>query len=250
AMQKALGILGINCYHGADMFVSLPIEFQLWSHLLGAKFSYRNDSFHRERRIWDRLLGNFNGVSDIPCIAFAEELREVYPDAKVILVSRDVESWKQSFMSVVGTVMNDRKIVWLAWYLRIDRWRFSPFREVLKLSIEGLFGGTSIEHINDNAVRTYREHYDLVRRITPPEQLLEYELGSGWEPLCKFLGKPVPSEPFPRINDRESLQKSFHQGMRIELLKWVGVAAAAVGGSVLLVCKGRDLFDLVFARVR
>lgn len=34
-----------------------------------------------------------------------------------------------------------------------------------------------------------------------PDRLLEYELGTGWEPLCKFLGKPVPSVPFPHVNE-------------------------------------------------
>ena len=24
--------------------------------------------------------------------------------------------------------------------------------------------------------------------------------GEGWEPLCRFLGKPVPSDPFPHVN--------------------------------------------------
>lgn len=34
---------------------------------------------------------------------------------------------------------------------------------------------------------------------------------SGWtsEPLCKFLEKPVPSVPFPRVNDRAALRRKF-----------------------------------------
>lgn len=27
----------------------------------------------------------------------------------------------------------------------------------------------------------------------------------GWEPLCDFLGVPVPPEPFPRVNSRDEL---------------------------------------------
>lgn len=30
--------------------------------------------------------------------------------------------------------------------------------------------------------------------------MLKYEFGSGWEPLCKFLGKELPDEPFPHCN--------------------------------------------------
>lgn len=37
-------------------------------------------------------------------------------------------------------------------------------------------------------------------------QLLEYEVGDGWGPLCEFLEVPVPEKSFPKGND----QASFH----------------------------------------
>lgn len=36
----------------------------------------------------------------------------------------------------------------------------------------------------------------------PVDQLLVYKPAEGWEPLCRFLGKPVPNEPFPHKNVR------------------------------------------------
>jgi Sulfotransferase domain len=38
----------------------------------------------------------------------------------------------------------------------------------------------------------------------PEDNLLEYRPQDGWEPLCKFLGKPVPAEPYPFINKGDS----------------------------------------------
>ena len=35
------------------------------------------------------------------------------------------------------------------------------------------------------------------------DRLLVFEVSQGWEPLCKFLGVPVPKGPFPRSNNRE-----------------------------------------------
>jgi hypothetical protein len=33
--------------------------------------------------------------------------------------------------------------------------------------------------------------------------LLEYSVAQGWQPLCAFLGRPVPDGvPFPVLNDR------------------------------------------------
>ncbi|KAM0366855.1 hypothetical protein ACHAPK_008335, partial [Fusarium culmorum] len=34
----------------------------------------------------------------------------------------------------------------------------------------------------------------------PKERLLEWTVQDGWEPLCKFLDKPIPDEPFPHVN--------------------------------------------------
>jgi hypothetical protein len=36
-----------------------------------------------------------------------------------------------------------------------------------------------------------------------------FEPKEGWEPLCKFLGKPVPDQPFPHINDSEQFKTFF-----------------------------------------
>lgn len=42
----------------------------------------------------------------------------------------------------------------------------------------------------------------MVRGLVPPERLLEWSVQDGWEPLCNFLDKPVPDEPFPHVNTR------------------------------------------------
>ena len=39
-------------------------------------------------------------VTDIPCVLFSDELLSAYPDAKVILTSRDVDSWLVSMKQV------------------------------------------------------------------------------------------------------------------------------------------------------
>ena len=37
----------------------------------------------------------------------------------------------------------------------------------------------------------------------PPERLLVFDVTEGWEPLCAFLGVPVPDGAFPRTNSTE-----------------------------------------------
>lgn len=40
----------------------------------------------------------------------------------------------------------------------------------------------------------------MIRGLVPKERLLEWSIEDGWEPLCEFLGKPIPKEPFPHTN--------------------------------------------------
>jgi hypothetical protein len=48
----------------------------------------------------------------------------------------------------------------------------------------------------------FRRHDEEVRRSIPPERLLVYQAGQGWEPLCRFLDVPVPDVPYPNENSR------------------------------------------------
>ena len=73
---------------------------------------------------------------------------------------------------------------------------FSPFFA----TFTGAFG----EHLHDRAFMTdyFRRHTEDVVRTIPAERLLVYTVGDGWGPLCKFLGLPVPADPYPSENSR------------------------------------------------
>jgi hypothetical protein len=59
----------------------------------------------------------------------------------------------------------------------------------------------------DYAIDVFNRHVAAVREHVPPEQLLVFDVKEGWEPLCTFLGVPVPEDrPFPRLNDTATFQ--------------------------------------------
>ena len=64
------------------------------------------------------------------------------------------------------------------------------------------FLGSLMDHLNDRAylVDHFRRHTEAVRAAIPPERLLIYEAGQGWEPLCAFLDVAVPEVPYPSEN--------------------------------------------------
>lgn len=70
----------------------------------------------------------------------------------------------------------------------------------------------------------------MVKRVVPPERLLVMNLKEGWQPLCKFLDKPVPREPFPRLNDAEEAEK-VAKGIFVRcVLVWLGIIGTTAVG--------------------
>ena len=60
----------------------------------------------------------------------------------------------------------------------------------------------------------YKSHNLYVKSTVPEEDLLIWNVKEGWEPLCKFLEKAVPEEPFPHDNktgDMEYIDKYAHK---------------------------------------
>lgn len=53
----------------------------------------------------------------------------------------------------------------------------------------------------------FRRHNDMVRRLGKGRRFLEWDPRDGWEPLCGFMGTPVPDCPFPRVDDWVQFKK-------------------------------------------
>jgi hypothetical protein len=103
----------------------------------------------------------------------------------------------------------------------------------------------TIAGLKRRARQGYREHYANVRALVPPERLLEYRLGDGWEPLCDFLGKPIPKEPFPQLNESRDLQEMFER-FAIKALRRSAVnVAVVVAGAVALAAVALRLREIV-----
>ena len=69
--------------------------------------------------------------------------------------------------------------------------------------------------------------------MVPSDRLLVMSLGDGWGPLCAYLGKPVPKDPFPRMNNSQAVNEFVSRMLTEMLLSWLGLAvtlaAVAVG---------------------
>lgn len=176
SMQTALTMLGFGpCHHMSEMFVH-PEAFPKW---IAAANGAQN---------WDELFEGYQSMVDWPGVTYWRELVDHYPEAKVLHTVRDPDQWFDSTQATIFSQSNLDRIV-----------QPGPMTDFFM----GLFADL-YPHMTDRAWMTdfYRRHDAEVRATVPKERLLVYPVGSGWAPLCDWLGVPVPGEPFPSENSR------------------------------------------------
>ena len=90
----------------------------------------------------------------------------------------------------------------------------------LRLLGAGLYG------VYDD-VELYHRHNEHVRKVVPKDQLLEFNPKDGWEPLCEFLGVPVPTDEhgrktkYPHVNDTKNIRSSLLIYIAIGYISWI-----------------------------
>ncbi|MGH6962154.1 MAG: sulfotransferase [Dongiaceae bacterium] len=67
--------------------------------------------------------------------------------------------------------------------------------------MEQTFAGRLAEP--EHAKDVFRRHNAAVMAEVAGDRLLLFNVAAGWSPLCRFLDRPVPKEPFPRTNSSE-----------------------------------------------
>jgi hypothetical protein len=233
AMQAALEILGYGpTIHGFNQWMHTR-DTKMWDEGLKAKFSPSSTSKPFGRAEFDNLLGEYEVASDFPSLAFSEELIALYPEAKVIIVERDIDAWYKSFHDAIITKIFSKVIY------AIVTWdpTLLAFHLLTRTWLRGYFGANSQEELEGTAKRVYREHYEMVRRVTPKERLLDFKLEMGWGPLCRFLGEDVPNMEFPRINDAKDFEGRSNVMIKIAATRalkkglwWLGCFGAVGAG--------------------
>lgn len=234
-MQNALRILDYpNPYHFSSVYGNVR-DCDMWVDALRAKHDGVGTPFGRTE--FDQLLGHVGAVTDAPCTLFAKELIEAYPEAKIVLVERDIEKWYKSWDSLVtGAFQPILKVLSVT-----DPWFTGRIQRLGMMWMRTQVGARTVEEARANARDVYREYYEEVRRVAPKERLLEYELGSGWGPLCEFLGRDVPDVEFPHANESATLGVMFEEmgkkGVRNSLWNLAVVGAVLTAGVAWWVLK-------------
>ncbi|EJU05219.1 hypothetical protein DACRYDRAFT_74378 [Dacryopinax primogenitus] len=210
-LHAALMILGFGpCHHGSTL-PTCPERSIMYLHTVGSKSTdFRS------------LMSGFRATVDSPGCDFVPELMAAFPNAKVVLSLRDSPNawWKSFSETVYETSFPSYQL--LVYPIPFMRYQFRVVTALLNkkwLPRYGVKAGPEV----------YVRHNEFIRKIVPPERLLEFNVKEGWEPLCKFLGVPVPDVPFPHTNDSATVKANIRMAKLMGLACWIGILTVAGG---------------------
>ena len=85
-------------------------------------------------------------------------------------------------------------------------------------------------NIQDRAAlrRGFITHNEHVRKVVPQHYFLDFHPRDGWGPLCAFLGKEVPSGPFPYVNEGNKAADGVRMLIALQLVKMFALPVALV----------------------
>lgn len=168
-------LLGAPCYHMSEVFKH-PEHVPLW-----------HAAARGEMPDWHALFDGYGAAVDWPVGSFWPEISEAFPEALIVLTTRDTETWWDSAHATI--------------FGAIQRVENDPWREMVNEMFRSRF--TLALEDKDACIAAYEDHVARARRDAPKARLLEWSPREGWQPLCDALGVPTPDAPFPHVNSRE-----------------------------------------------
>jgi hypothetical protein len=209
----ALEMLGYApCYHMVDVLSDLSRVPQ-WAKAFEGGMN------------WDEIFAGYQATVDWPGSFFYQELMETYPDAKVLLSVRPAEAWAKSMSGTIWDVVYGDNLVH---DLSQARTRVDPgWRDYMELITamwekSGLLPSSAAGPDLDELAQAFERYNAEVKATVPAENLLVWQPADGWEPLCEFLGKPVPQAPLPKVNDSKMFNERIVDAALAVLGQWQG----------------------------
>ncbi|XP_076812913.1 uncharacterized protein LOC143459582 [Clavelina lepadiformis] len=147
-----------------------------------------------------QMYQDIDVVTDGPSYLFWEEIHKAFPEAKIILTVRDEDSWCESALELYRRIRTHPGFI-ISCFSPIG-WKMSRFLQMTIMAMHGVLESypfTFNSHLNEMVLRkSYRQHTQYCLQNAPKDKLLVYNVETGWEPLCNFLGKDIPDKSFPQ----------------------------------------------------
>ncbi|MBT3883831.1 MAG: sulfotransferase family protein, partial [Rhodospirillaceae bacterium] len=150
---------------------------------------------------WDQVYDGYSATTDWPGAGFSKELADHFPDAKIILTARNVDSWWESYSSTI-----------MEYLVELPEEGLPPHIDAMARSVIDMLSNKLFKSgIDDEqaAKAAYQDHVNHMTTAYADGRVLSFDVKDGWATLCEFLGKPVPDGEFPRANNSEEFWVNF-----------------------------------------
>lgn len=159
-------LLQAPCFHMVDL-ASTPESLDWWTSV-------------PSNVDWRQVFDGYEAIAGWPAAFFYNDLVAAFPEAKVILSSRDSNSWWTSAWFTIFKAMNRRGS---GSFPRM--WRaIAPVSFQYPITRNG-------------AIAEFERHNSTINSD------LVWTVSDGWNPLATLLNVEIPDEPFPYLNKRE-----------------------------------------------
>ena len=215
SLAIALEQLGYKVYSAMHHGFAHGNHFSLWSEAVDAKyFNPNHQLLPFRRRDWDKIFGDFEVVRGLQPAFLAEDLIAAYPEAKVLIYTRDVEEWASSMERTVCRLMGWKTMPVLTW---LEGGTKRKFYENIRRNIaawSSFDSWTSVGKAFDREEmkKSYSRRHENIHELVPPDRLLDFRPQDGWVPLCKFLDRNPPQDKaYPDIMGQDELDIFIHE---------------------------------------
>lgn len=198
SLKRALEMLGFGPCHHMSEVLKHPETAAGWTAAL------RGDD-----DVLAGLVSGYRATLDFPSCLLWRELAERHPAAKVVLTVRDPAQWYRSARATILSQDTETRTKRLA-----SAGGAGLVEALAPLSEAMAARGFRRDLDEASTIAVFQRHNESVRAGVEDGRLLEYEVESGWGPLCEFLGVPVPAEPFPRGNDSGAFRQNVENAVR------------------------------------
>jgi len=181
SLKVALEALNMgHCYHMTEVLKN-PEYTQYWINAAEGNAD------------WDKIYSGYSATVDNPGCNYWKELSAYYPNAKVILTTRDANKWFDSTNETIHSAEFARFM------------KNSPFGEMIQKTMWDRMENRMQDR--EYMVDFFNKHTAEIIDSIDAERLLVYQVSDGWAPLCEFLEVPVPNLEYPRINSRNETKE-------------------------------------------
>eukprot|EP00931_Biecheleriopsis_adriatica_P061321 TRINITY_DN36875_c0_g1_i1.p1 TRINITY_DN36875_c0_g1~~TRINITY_DN36875_c0_g1_i1.p1 ORF type:complete len:316 (+),score=66.91 TRINITY_DN36875_c0_g1_i1:25-948(+) len=176
----------------------------------------------------------FTAIMDVPLdlTDIALRLAGRFEQAKVILTEHaDPQVWFKHYR----VHMQDERIQTSMWTVK----QGGPVAKAQKAIDQAVMKERGLplvpsEEDAERFIAVYQKHNADIRAKVDKARLLEFVPDEGWQPLCTFLGKPVPEVDFPHMNTwaAEQAHLAWTRSYNLHFYGFIVVIFAFFFGSV------------------